>query len=57
MSDMLNNGITTIDKNDVLDIVFTGSRWVGIKVEQALTLDTEDLILREVEFHGKFDEI
>ena len=52
MSDMLNNGITAIDKNDVLDIVFTGSRWVGIKVEQALTLDEEDLILSEIEYHA-----
>ena len=49
----LNNGLTTINEDDIVILEFTGSRWVGIKIEQGISmLDNEELLLRELEFHS-----
>jgi hypothetical protein len=49
----LNNGLTAINEDDIVLLEFTGSRWVGIKIKQGITtLDNEELLLRELEFHS-----
>ena len=49
----LNNGLTAINEDDIVLLEFTGSRWVGIKIKQGITmLDNEELLLRELDFHA-----